>query len=225
MISKIEKNLMDYGVVLLKDKNILRLRSSKHRIIIPNIDENLAYLYGVICGDGCLNTPTKNKRGSYRFRVSISIQSINYVKTISQLIKNLFNLDTTQVFDKTKYALYINSGIVFSYFNLLGVPVGKKYFKMKIPKEIKQDKKLFLQFLAGLIDTDGSVSSIIYLSQKDTNFLNEILKTSKIFGLVVDLKYSPFYIDGEIYHRYYLKFKKDDQILSLLRHPRFFKKN
>ena len=97
-------------------------------------------------------------------------------------------------------------------------------YELKIPKEIKQNRRLFFQFLAGMIDTDGSVASIIYLSQKDTGFLKEIQKTSIIFGLDVVLKYSPFYIKKEIYHRYYLKFKRNRRILSLLKHPRFVNK-
>lgn len=69
----------------------------------------------------------------------------------------------------------VNNAIVFAYLHVLGLPIGKKYGKLRAPCPYLSDKRSFAHFLAGLLDTDGYLhSGSIMLVQKDERFIRQL---------------------------------------------------
>ena len=107
------------------------------------------------------------------------------------------------------------------------MPIGKKIRKLKLPKIISKNKKLFYQFLAGFLDTDGHIEShSFYLYQSDKTILEDIKNVLESLKVKTTLVYSPFKLNREIYNRFYLRFRMDRRtfkIVRLLKHSRHLK--
>jgi len=76
----------------------------------------------------------------------------------------------------------INSAVIYAYFCCLGLPIGRKYGKLKVPPVVFT-KILFEKFLQGLIDSDGYIRKDrrVVIVQKDVNFLYQIRRLSLKF--------------------------------------------
>ena len=93
----------------------------------PNLpdfwNEDLAYFFGLILGDGSLpNAFSKRKNGTYqrRYIIQFSCNSINFIKKVYiPLFERLFNLTPRLVIDDNKknllYVLIIESKILYLY--------------------------------------------------------------------------------------------------------------
>jgi len=162
----------------IKDDFICTKRT---RIKIPEVDDKVAYLAGVVAGDGNLNV-CKRKKGGYHFRVNI-VSPKEDVERLSTLLFELFNHMPCVVKDKRKtncYQINIYNAAVYFYFVKLGFPVGKKR-NLCVPTLIAQNPNLFKHYMLGLIDTDGSVSGKrVQLKQREENFLKELVRLLEI---------------------------------------------
>jgi len=154
-----------------------RVYTRRMCIKIPEINDKVAYLAGVVAGDGNLNV-CRRKMGGYHYRVNIvgHKEDLEYLTT---LLKDLFNYKPRVLRDKRKancYLINIYSVAIFFYFVKLGFPVGKKR-DVYVPPSIAQNSTLFKHYMLGLIDTDGSVSkNRIILKQREENFLKELVQ-------------------------------------------------
>jgi hypothetical protein len=188
----------------LKDKNNLRLKKARRYIknnqqpININLNEFFCEFYGALLGDGCIskfkrNKKSENKRivmtivgnkkldSSYLLYLKDKLEQEFKISSYFYLVKNV---NTSKlIINKKKFALF---------FCKLGFPIGLKYGKEKIPKQILSLKWPIKKYIIrGLFDTDGSIYArkdegyrypIITIRAKDQNLLNEIKRLLKEQG-------------------------------------------
>jgi len=176
---------------------------------ISEVNNKIAYLAGVITGDGSLNI-SKRKKGGYHYRIQI-IGHKEDLERIAILFKELFNYKPTVHRDERKancYLINISSAAIFFYFIHLGFASGKKR-NMKVPAVIAANPTLFKHYLIGLIDTDGHIShNRIHLKQREENFLKELVK---LLEKHFNIKSNPpkvNYTEGKPF--YYIRFPIDN---------------
>ena len=174
MLKKVSDELFSRNIHHKVEKNSIKTRKSKTNI--PKLNKDVAYLLGVIEGDGSLNI-SKRKRGGYHYLLRIYSGDMRYIKYLQLLINKLFLIKTKVRKDKRKessYYLKIENAPLFFYFASLGSEVGKKC-KGTIPKIVERNKTYASHYLAGLVDTDGSIyGKRIQLKQKRKNLINNI---------------------------------------------------
>ena len=160
------------------------LKGSKLRIRFPSVNEDIAYLLGFLCGDGCLGKPQPRKVGGARYKTSICFSGSERGKSQAQYICDIFRRHFNYVpraFNRKRkggkgwLSMEINSAVIYAYFCRLGLPTGEKYGKLKVPPVVCK-KALFKKFLRGLIDSDGHIekNGRIVIVQKDVNFLTQV---------------------------------------------------
>ena len=145
-------------IIIWRKKGIKNTKIMGHnvkKIKIPELDERLAEFIGVYLGDGTLTKYFIRISGDYRY----DIPYFNYLK---DLIYKLFGVNATITKDNKDNTMYLTifSNKMCSFLrNKYGIEYGNKIRnKTKIPKQIMEDKKLSLDCIRGLIDTDGSIS-------------------------------------------------------------------
>jgi len=172
---------------------------------MPEINDKVAYLAGVVAGDGNLNV-CRRKMGGYHYRVNIvgHKEDLEYLTT---LLNDLFNYKPRVLRDKRKancYLINIYSAAIYFYFVKLGFPVGKKR-NIYVPPKIAENPTLFKHYMLGLIDTDGSIRGTkVQLKQREENFLKELVELLKKH---FDIESSPprvNYTEGKPF--YYIRF-------------------
>ena len=123
------------------------------------LDEDLAYLFGLLVGDGCVSI---GKRSHYR--VIFVNNDVELVSSFKNLMKKYFDLEPSgEVYKNGSYHLEYYSKLVVEFFVACGVTYTTALDK-KIPFVIKRSSKnCFMAFIKGLMDTDGSC----YVSYND----------------------------------------------------------
>lgn len=160
-------------------------------LIIPNnVTHDLAYLVGVLAGDGSISIrPNKH---DYRIKCvgDVKHEKAFYHEVINPIFNKLFNinLDLKLQDSNTTYGFYIYSKALVYFFNKnFQLPIGKKYSKLVIPKIIEK-YGLIPYFLRGLADTDFGISIkkskyiCIVGSSKSKNFMKSISSELKKLG-------------------------------------------
>jgi len=179
--------------------------TTKTRIKMPKISDKVAYLTGVVAGDGNLNV-CRRKMGGYHYRVNIvgHKEDMEYLTT---LLNDIFGYKPHVLRDKRKancYLINIYSAAIFFYFVKLGFLAGKKR-NLSAPPKIAENRTLFKHFVLGLIDTDGSITGRrVQLKQRDENFLKELVQ---LLEKHFDIRSSPprvNYTQGKPF--YYIRF-------------------
>jgi len=166
------------------------------------INLDLAYLIGVIHGDGSVSKDLQY--------VTITTEGKDYLEEINKLFESIFDLTgQINVLNKrgTCYRLTIGSKTVHSFLSHF-CPVGRKKNKLSIPKVILDNNDLLKHYLAGLFDTDGSfphtekgVKSRFFLfTQSSVNFVEEIYEALKKLQIPVN-KPRPFLSTNSPYDR------------------------
>lgn len=142
--------------------------------MLPKVmTEDLAYLVGVIVGDGWVTSD-----GGLVGIVSGDEEYLRFV--ISSLFKKLFGCDVHIRRDPRKnhtYFLETHSKIINAFLvHVFGFKRGKKV--PKIPTVFKNyPRNILMEFIAGFFDTDGSVnksSCTIKFTQKSREILEQI---------------------------------------------------
>jgi len=190
----------------IKEKYIITRRK---QIRIPEINSEIAYLAGVIAGDGAI-TKTK-KMGGYYYRIQI-VGRKNYIEKLIPLINQLFNYKIKILRDKKKrntYYINIQTAAIYAYFIMLGLKPGKK-LHLTVPSTIAENPILFKHYLKGLIDTDGHVKHTgrVRLKQRSKTYLQQIVH---LLGKHMKIKASQprvNYTEGKPYC--YIRFKLPD---------------
>lgn len=163
----------------LKENNVFhkikecKISTRKTIVTIPEIDEDIAYLVGVIAGDGNLSI-CKRKKGGNHYRVRISSNSVKYLAYLNDIIYKYFGLKGKIMKDKRRkntFCWEIENASIFWYFSIL----ESKYDKTNQLPFFCRDKNLFAHYMSGLIDTDGSIShKRIQLKLKNENIIKQI---------------------------------------------------
>ncbi len=168
------------------------------KIKLPKkLDYKLAYLLGVIFGDGHLAEPNKSydKLTTYNSELRITDQYRETFIFLTNLFKDLFGYTPKIYSERSKvnklfYRFVIKSKPLHRFIMVVcGMPVGNKSGKLKVPEIIKNAPLEFQKwFVAGFFDADGCVPIInkrpvIQITQYDSLILEDIKKISFSLGL------------------------------------------
>lgn len=157
-------------------------------IMLPKkLNRHLAYLCGVIAGDGCLTYLRRlNKNGftSVRYEMSIRMgkpRSLEVLEKCQRILRTFFNCDIPiqhieykpgksalrQGFAKAEtdkislLGLFVYSKAVFLYLTRkLGLPYGRKARRVSVPDWVKKFKGRLVSFILGFFDADGCRSHV-----------------------------------------------------------------
>lgn len=153
-------------------------------IIFPKeITTDLAYFCGVLAGDGSIGYRKKKKEYCIKCVGNPKDEQEYYNILIKDLIKRLFNLDIKPKFHdkRTTYGISIYSKNLVRYLiEFIGLPLGKKYDKLKIPEIFFNDRNLVKSFISGVADTDFHLAvkrehyPVIKGVSKSKEFIKEI---------------------------------------------------
>ena len=172
---------------------------------IPEINNKIAYLTGIITGDGSLNI-CKRKKGGYHYRIQI-VGHKDDLKHIATLFKGLFDYNPAVHKDERKancYLINISNAAIFFYFIKLGLSSGKKR-NLKVPTAIAANTSLFKHYMLGLIDTDGYIeNNRVQLKQKEETFLKELVQLLQAHFSIKSNPPKVNYTDGKPF--YYIRF-------------------
>lgn len=152
-------------------------RRSKHKIIIPSFNNDLAYLMGLISGDGNIQ--------HYFIRiVDGQRENLEYVEA---LIKNQFNIPTRlRKESDNKWYLEINSKIICEFFDkVLEIPIGNKE-KVAVPSLIKESNdEIKFAYIKGWIDAESSVEKWFKSKEKWYPRICFKVKNKKIWEWII----------------------------------------
>lgn len=159
-----------------------------NHITIPKLSEELAYLCGVIAGDGCISI--RESRHDYAINCAGNAKDERefYDTILKPLIRNVFGLEVVMRLHSKGvcYGFTISSKALAGYLvEVIGMPVGKKYANLRIPLLFKNNSSLCTAYVRGLFDTDGCVSfkkrnanegyyPVISFSSKSNRFAYEV---------------------------------------------------
>lgn len=202
-----------------------------YRIRLPSkINEDIAYLAGVIAGDGSVYRHPNKYTNFPRTKIMIFNASRIFLEKLNIIFKTNFGYIgcIKKKVDKNCYILTIHSKIIWLYFTkIISLPLNKKY--LKVPRTLK-NKKLFKYFLAGFFDTDGYFSGTFgcMLGGRNFQFLSQITKLSKRFYVLnfSKPKINVLRVNNKRYLRAYTQLKSSDitrfrETIPLI-HERYF---
>ncbi|TFG24853.1 MAG: hypothetical protein EU529_03025 [Promethearchaeota archaeon] len=135
-------------------------------------DKEKAYWLGFIYADGNLSYRTE-KRRSIRFSFYLSIKDKDSKDTVYNLAK-ILGIEVQNVRTDSRNVLIgfqITNNTLAKYLNKHGVLIGKKSKKIELPH--LNNRELYLAFLLGYYDGDGSEGSTV-LSSGSKKFLEQI---------------------------------------------------
>jgi len=179
--------------------NMIR-KTRKKVVLIPKKESiNLAYLCGVFAGDGSIGIRKKKYEYSLKCVGNPKDEKPFYKEIIGPLFQAVFGiLPNIKSYDSgTTFGFIIYSKALILYLNqCIGLPVGKKYDSLCIPKKILDNDKLLINFVRGLFDTDGCISfkkkykaipyyPVISFSSKSEKFVREIADVLKNKGFKI----------------------------------------
>jgi len=172
---------------------------------IPEGNNKIAYLAGVITGDGSLNV-CKRKKGGYHYRIQI-VGHKEDLEYLTILLKDLFDYKPKVHKDERKancYLININNAAIFFYFLKLGFSPGKKR-NLHVPTALAENSILFKHYMLGLIDTDGYTSNNrVQLKQREENFLKELVQLLETHFNIKSNPPKVNYTEGKPF--YYIRF-------------------
>jgi len=125
------------------------------------LNEDLAEVVGAFIGDGCLSTYNEGKRRRtvVLFTGNWNNEEGYYRTKIVPAIRELFGgqrkLYHRKDDDSLRYVLCDKK--IIDFFISLGMPVGVKGNRLRIPQEILEDDGLTKACIRGIFNTDGSI--------------------------------------------------------------------
>lgn len=125
--------------------------------IFDKLDPSSAYLIGYLCGDGSFNKKTHKKHE----KLSICSKELNTIEWIRDNFTPDATIGSVLPVNKVRNIVTTNLSYRLALSSLLS-PVFKKYGIMSIKSErqcIGISKQMFINYLKGLIDSDGHFSS------------------------------------------------------------------
>jgi len=191
ILSKIfDKDLIgNLKFTLYRDHLIISgIYKPQYKVVLPkNIDCRIAYLSGVIMGDGSITIAKRKVSGYPQLTLKIFNASEQYLEFLNNEFHGVFGTKggISKKKDKNCYVLTLNRKLIILYFlKVLEIKGGKKS-NLRIPPLLK-NKDLFKFFVAGIFDTDGffTESFGIMMNGSNYNFLKEIsLLLEEFYGI------------------------------------------
>jgi hypothetical protein len=177
------------------------VNSGKFVLLPKSMSSDLAYLVGVVFGDGCIYAHTKGKLGlKSRYSMQITDESKEFLQhVVLPKLGKVFGIESAilRKGNGNWYVLIVHSKVLYVFLkNVVKMPAGKKKGKLVIPLLIKRCPTATAAFLRGLFDTDGWISKIstvkpsLGLSQSDDRFLKDVKEMLSELGILVGGPYS-----------------------------------
>jgi len=197
--NKTEKEFNDLWDNIYKDAFYFGNTINKTVKLPKQLDKNLAYLLGVILGDGHLANPNRayDKKTSYNSELRITDGNRETFLQLRQIFKELFDYEPSIYSEKSKtnkefYRFVIRVKAIHRFLvEICELPTGKKFDKIKIPRIIKESNlELQKWFITGFFDADGCYRiskegySQIFITQSYPKILYEIKEISKKLGII-----------------------------------------
>ncbi|ADB57855.1 LAGLIDADG family homing endonuclease [Archaeoglobus profundus] len=177
-------------VDVAKEVSEVSLRAGR-RIKIPiYVDERLAYLAGLIAGDGCIV-------GNFdRFVIRFTNSCDELRRRFKELLRDIFGIEAKDVARKNKVpTVEFSSKIVAHLLRKLGIPPSPKSSKLDMtPILLSLPNEILAGFIRGLFDCDGCVvirrkgSSIVELDTTSKNLAKKLQLALLRFGIVAHLR-------------------------------------
>ena len=194
----------------------------KNKALLPKFWNNdLAYLFGLLLGDGSLpKSKTIKPNGDYQDRYIIHFFSNSknfseevYIPLFIRLFSISPRLDVRKI--KNRNVLYdvrIESIMIYKFLEKIGFTTGRKAKIAKVPN-IPNKYKVYV--LAGLLDTDGGKKGngfgLSTASEYLASFCIKIFEKYKL-----PYHSTPWYYNNHIYHQIYIGKKNMHQILEYI---------
>ena len=159
-VKRLLKHPETMGIMPKLTANIkyLSVQSSPHRVFIPNLTPELAYVVGYVSGDGHLKPP---KGGKWEI-IAESWTDKKILESVNLIIKKCFGIvgSLNKNVNRKGWRLFINSRIVHIFLNeLFEIPVGKKSDKVNVPRVIRNASDAIRKsYLRGWFDAEGFVT-------------------------------------------------------------------
>jgi len=156
--------------------------------IPENVSPELAYLCGVLAGDGSIcYRKSKNEYSVYCSGNPKDEKSF-YGGVIGPIFERVFGFvpNLKNLGGGTFGFVIFSKALVLYLTKVIGLPLGKKYDALGIPSVFLNDETLLVNFVRGVFDTDGCISfkkgkknypyyPVISLSSKSESFIREIV--------------------------------------------------
>jgi intein/homing endonuclease len=165
---------------------------------MPEVSEELAYLSGVIAGDGSISIRLAKNEYSVTCAGNAADEVEFYQIVIAPLMKKLFGITVKLKAKKDgTYGFSICSKqLVHFLLTKLDLPLGKKYDQLQIPELLLEDQRLTLAFIRGVFDTDGCMTfkrryradpyyPVISFTSKSEKFAEDVAKMLLLHGFRV----------------------------------------
>ncbi len=136
-------------VKIPKTKRAYRREEQLDETPLPPSDK-LAYLIGVICGDGCLFQAPR----TVQLCISCDMRYPELIETYSDLLYELLGRKAIIRRRETYAEVRINSNVLPQ---ILGLPTGAKAQDYPIPEWIWEQDSYLRFWVRGLIETDGNI--------------------------------------------------------------------
>ncbi len=171
-----------------KEVSDVSLRAGK-RIKIPvYVDERLAYLAGLIAGDGCI------VGNSDRFIIRFTSSCDELRRKFKDIVRDIFGVESREREGKVP-TVEFSSKIVAHLLRKLGVPTSPKSSKLDMTHILLSfPNEVLAGFIRGLFDCDGCVvirkkgSSIVELDTTSENLAKKLQLALLRFGIIAHLR-------------------------------------
>tara|TARA_Y100000310_G_C20665019_1_gene807014 strand:- start:872 stop:1552 length:681 start_codon:yes stop_codon:yes gene_type:complete len=169
----------------------------KHVDLPKRITNDLAYLCGVFAGDGSIHY--NKRRGALKVVGNPKDEKEFYFNVIQPKFKKIFGFDLNLRHhdSNTTFGFIFSSKMLMGYLvNVIGLPNGRKYEKLKIPEPFLNRDSFLINFIRGVADTDGCITfkkryrdypyyPVICLASRSDSFMKEIATILKKVGLKI----------------------------------------
>ena len=180
------------------------------------LNEELAYIAGLIYSDGNLYKNPKNKAIKIRFSnkdLSLIESFENYMKLFSRTKTNRVLREETGC-----YEVCCRDKKLYNVFEKIGVPTKNKSKNGRFPELISKSKlSVIYSFIAGIIDGDGSIDKSgkrIRVATASEMFAKDMVSLLKNIGISSTYLWSRGGKYGDIIH---IKFSLREEILKYLK--------
>ncbi|MFL6227382.1 MAG: LAGLIDADG family homing endonuclease, partial [Pyrinomonadaceae bacterium] len=150
---------------------------SSKPVALEELDAPLAYMLGVLTGDGCL---------TFRNRVILSSSDVSIVEAFFEMATR-FGLHVFRNGGDRPYDYIIASSQLYRLLAHLGMSAGKAATK-RVPRSIlTAPEEIVTAFLCGLFDADGTVErrdGVVSLSSVSTELIRQVQIALLNFGIV-----------------------------------------
>ncbi len=204
------------------------------------LDRKMAYLIGIIIGDGHIANSTKSKSDkSQDYRIKIDISDKEHLHFISNLIKSIIKTKSvpkkSKIYGNRKARLYFqirNKDLFMFLTKQMKIPNGAKSRRVYVPIAIKNANKIIQTFfLAGYFDADGGLrnGSLGFTTasckmQEDISVLLDKFQITHAKEKWLNKNYDRYYFGIRIYKREIDKFLKTFPLQNQEKLKRIYKR-